>query len=186
MLLPVSLGGGGADIVTFNRVIEAIAAADASTGLVHGAVAGELACRRLSRSEIAREVFGAPEAIVAWGPPGGLDQGASGRRRLPRRPANGGSRAAAPMPPGWAAIRRSTSATASRASMPAGRPVMRTMIFRPAQATIHDTWHVIGLRGTASNDYEVADLFVPRAVHAPGATQARTGASRGRSTTSRC
>jgi alkylation response protein AidB-like acyl-CoA dehydrogenase len=45
----------------------------------------------------------------------------------------------------------------------AGRPVMRTMIFRPDKATIHDTWHVIGLRGTASNDYEVKDLFVPEA-----------------------
>jgi alkylation response protein AidB-like acyl-CoA dehydrogenase len=45
----------------------------------------------------------------------------------------------------------------------AGRPVMRTMIFRPAQAKIHDTWHTIGLRGTASHDYEVADLFVPEA-----------------------
>ena len=35
------------------------------------------------------------------------------------------------------------------------------MIFRPQQATIHDTWHTIGLRGTATNDYEVTDLFVP-------------------------
>src|ERR1700691_4002612 len=31
MLLPVSLGGGAADIVEFNQVIETIAAADAST-----------------------------------------------------------------------------------------------------------------------------------------------------------
>ncbi len=31
MLLPVSLGGGAADIVAFNQVIETVAAADAST-----------------------------------------------------------------------------------------------------------------------------------------------------------
>ena len=30
MLLPVSLGGGAVDLVTFNQVVEAIAAADAS------------------------------------------------------------------------------------------------------------------------------------------------------------
>src|SRR5262249_56217705 len=42
----------------------------------------------------------------------------------------------------------------------AGRPLSRTMLFRPAEATIHDTWQVMGLRGTASNDYEVTDLFV--------------------------
>src|SRR5262249_34099154 len=34
------------------------------------------------------------------------------------------------------------------------------MLFPREQANIKDTWHVIGLRGTASNDYEVADLFV--------------------------
>ena len=41
-----------------------------------------------------------------------------------------------------------------------GNPVNRTMLFRREQANIKDTWHVIGLRGTASNDYEVVDLFV--------------------------
>ena len=42
-------------------------------------------------------------------------------------------------------------------------PVNRTMLFRKEQADIKDSWHVIGLRGTASNDYEVADLFVREA-----------------------
>jgi alkylation response protein AidB-like acyl-CoA dehydrogenase len=42
-----------------------------------------------------------------------------------------------------------------------GRPVDRTLLFRKEQATIKDPWHVMGLRGTASNDYEVTDLFVP-------------------------
>jgi len=41
-----------------------------------------------------------------------------------------------------------------------GNPINRTMLFPREQANIKDTWHVIGLRGTASNDYEVADLFV--------------------------
>jgi alkylation response protein AidB-like acyl-CoA dehydrogenase len=35
------------------------------------------------------------------------------------------------------------------------------MLFRKEKATIHDIWHVVGLRGTQSNDYEVRNLFVP-------------------------
>src|SRR5262245_63302031 len=41
-----------------------------------------------------------------------------------------------------------------------GNPVNRTMLFRREQANIKDTWHVIGLRGTTSKDYEVVDLYV--------------------------
>ena len=37
------------------------------------------------------------------------------------------------------------------------------MLFRKEQATFHDIWHVLGLRGTGSNGYEVRDLFVPEA-----------------------
>ena len=73
MLLPASLGGGAADLVTFNQVIETVAAADASTGLVPGAGGWRARMRRASSiREIAREVFGAPDALVAWGPPAGL------------------------------------------------------------------------------------------------------------------
>jgi alkylation response protein AidB-like acyl-CoA dehydrogenase len=37
------------------------------------------------------------------------------------------------------------------------------MFFPKAKAKITDTWQVIGLRGTGSDDYEVSDLFVPEA-----------------------
>ena len=40
---------------------------------------------------------------------------------------------------------------------------MRTMLFRKEKATFNDIWHVLGLRGTGSNAYEVNDLFVPEA-----------------------
>jgi alkylation response protein AidB-like acyl-CoA dehydrogenase len=47
---------------------------------------------------------------------------------------------------------------------PNGKPLdQRTMLFPRAQATITDTWQVIGLRGTGSDDYAVTDLFVPEA-----------------------
>lgn len=43
-----------------------------------------------------------------------------------------------------------------------GNPTYRVVAFPQSAATIHDTWHVAGLRGTGSHDYEVRDLFVPR------------------------
>src|SRR5262249_54525729 len=72
MLLPVSLGGGAVDLVTFNQVVEAIAAADASPAwCLAQAVASSHAAGFLD-PEIAREVFGAPDALLAWGPPAGV------------------------------------------------------------------------------------------------------------------
>src|SRR5262249_4709871 len=43
-----------------------------------------------------------------------------------------------------------------------GAPEVRLMIFPTSAAEIIDTWHVGGLRGTGSQDYRVADLFVPQ------------------------
>jgi len=42
-----------------------------------------------------------------------------------------------------------------------GAPERRTLLFPAASAAMHDVWHVIGLRGTGSDSFTVADLFVP-------------------------
>jgi alkylation response protein AidB-like acyl-CoA dehydrogenase len=46
---------------------------------------------------------------------------------------------------------------------PDGSPVVRTLLFPIAAATVSDVWNVLGLRGTGSDSYAVTDLFVPRA-----------------------
>ena len=46
---------------------------------------------------------------------------------------------------------------------PDGAPVVRTLLFPIAAATVTDVWHVMGLRATGSDTYAVKDLFVPRA-----------------------
>ena len=38
---------------------------------------------------------------------------------------------------------------------------IRTLLFPKSSATMVDIWHTLGLRGTASNEYVVKDLFVP-------------------------
>ena len=35
-----------------------------------------------------------------------------------------------------------------------------SVLFEGAQATLLDTWHTIGLRGTASDSYSIEDVFV--------------------------
>src|SRR5712691_11719681 len=42
-----------------------------------------------------------------------------------------------------------------------GRPTIRTLLFPAREATLIDTWNPIGLRGTGSDSYSVADVFVP-------------------------
>jgi alkylation response protein AidB-like acyl-CoA dehydrogenase len=41
-------------------------------------------------------------------------------------------------------------------------PDSRMLMFPRRDATVHDTWNVIGLSGTGSHDMEVDDLLVPR------------------------
>jgi len=42
-----------------------------------------------------------------------------------------------------------------------GAPDTRMMVFPAADATLLDTWHVMGLKGTGSGDFEVMDILVP-------------------------
>ena len=44
---------------------------------------------------------------------------------------------------------------------PDGAPVTRTLLLPADMGTIHDTWSVVGMRGTGSKDFVVEDQFVP-------------------------
>jgi alkylation response protein AidB-like acyl-CoA dehydrogenase len=161
MLLPASFGGGAADIVAFNQVIETIAAADASTAWCLAQQVASTQAAGFLDPAVAREIFAAPGGAVAWGPPAGAkavvtDGGyiVNGKWRF----ASGSGHC--PWIGGHCAV---IEADGKPRLDGHGRPVMRTMLFRKEQATFHDIWHVIGLRGTGSNGYEVRDLFVPAA-----------------------
>ena len=47
---------------------------------------------------------------------------------------------------------------------PTGTPMTRIFWVPAESATILDTWHVLGLRGTGSHDFSLADVFVPAAI----------------------
>lgn len=53
---------------------------------------------------------------------------------------------------------------------PNGAPDIRFMIFPTSAVEIIDNWHVAGLRGTGSCDFQVSDLFVPEEHATPAFT----------------
>ena len=46
--------------------------------------------------------------------------------------------------------------------LPNGAPDIRMMVFPASEAELHDTWQVMGLKGTGSGDIEVKDILVPK------------------------
>ena len=70
LLQPRSLGGAELDPVTYLELVEQIAILDVSTGwCVEQANGCSMIAAFLDR-EVAREIFGPPDGIVAWGPVG--------------------------------------------------------------------------------------------------------------------
>lgn len=149
MLQPRSIGGAELKPSVFARVTEAIAAADGSTGWV---VCQSNGCSMSSAyldPRVAKEIFGTVDGILAWGPAGG----AAEAERVPGGYCISGT---------WRFASGSQNATWLGAHMKvAGSTEIRTMLFPKSSIEMVDIWHTLGLRGTASNEYVVKDLFVP-------------------------
>jgi alkylation response protein AidB-like acyl-CoA dehydrogenase len=160
LLLPRSLGGAELLPAQYIPIIERIAEIDASTAWCINQNAGCSMTAALLAPEIAREIFGGPRGILAWGPGPGEARVASGGYRVTAS---------------WSFASGSQHATWLGCHVPIveadgkprlrgdGTPVVRTMLFPKSSTKFTDIWHTIGLRGTASNQYEVNDLFVPEA-----------------------
>lgn len=158
LLLPELYGGAELHPAVYVQVIEEIASHDASTAWCLGQGCGCAISASLVEPEIAREVWGPQDAVVAWGPPGGSAM-----------PVEGGFRVTG----NWSFASGSHHATWLGAHIPMrgadgemlrhpdGSSVFRTMLFPKPSATMTDIWHVIGLRGTGSDNWAVTDLFVP-------------------------
>jgi alkylation response protein AidB-like acyl-CoA dehydrogenase len=157
LLLPRAFDGEELDPATYVQVVEAIASGDGSTAWCMNQGTGCSMTAAYLEPRIAREVFGNPRDVLAWG---------QGKTR------------AVKVPGGWRVTGTSHFASGSRHStwlgmhcptfeadgtprrLPDGTAFERTMLFRREIATITDPWHVLGLRGTGSDTYAVDDLFV--------------------------
>ena len=69
LLLPRSIGGAELDLPSFVRVIEILAAGDASVAWCVGQGGGCAIAAAYLAPEIAREIFGDRQAVLSWGPP---------------------------------------------------------------------------------------------------------------------
>jgi len=159
LLLPRALGGDELDPAGLAQVTEIIAAADASTAWCIGQAAGCAMTAAFLAPDVARRIFGPSHAVLAWG------AGAQGKATA----VDGGYRVTGH----WAfasglhnatwlgAHSKVFEADGSPRLRPDGRQAERTALLARDKARVLDVWSVMGLQGTGSDSYEVADFFVP-------------------------
>lgn len=145
-------------------VFEALARGDPACGWVAfiGATTGTLLAR-MSDAAV-KEIFAVPETLITGvvAPHGRAEIVDGGFRVNGRWPWGSGSENAHWISGGCVLTQDGEPLTTS-----SGAPRTHLLFFRAADVESLDTWHVSGLRGTGSTDYEVRDLFVPTA-HASG------------------
>jgi indole-3-acetate monooxygenase len=163
LLLPRSFDGFETDPITFFHVIEAISKGDASTAWCLSQAGGCAMSAAYLDPAVAREIFGDdPRAVLAWGP----------GPRVRAIECEGGYKVTGV----WAfasGCRHATwlgaacpiwQADGSPRLGPRGRQLERTMLVRASEVEWTDIWNVVGLRGTASDQFALNDFFV-RADH---------------------
>jgi indole-3-acetate monooxygenase len=162
LLLPRSFDGIETDPVTFFHVTETIAQADASTAWCLCQAGGCSMAAAYLDLPVAHEVFADPRAVLAWGP--GLKPRAI--------ECEGGYRVTGV----WSFVSGGRHATWLGAHCPVfaadgaprrdanGAQIERTMLVRSGDVAWTDVWNTVGLRGTASDQFALNDVFV-RADH---------------------
>ncbi|MEZ5854675.1 MAG: acyl-CoA dehydrogenase family protein [Hyphomicrobiaceae bacterium] len=151
MLKTKAVGGMELKPSIFAEVTETFAAVDASTAWVVCQSNGCSTSSAYLEPSVAREIFAHRDGILAWGPPSST---------VEATPVDGGYRITGK----WRFLSGSQNATWLGAHVKiAGTKETKTFLYPKSKATFHDIWHTLGLRGTASNEYSVNDLFVPHA-----------------------
>ena len=158
LTLPRLLGGAELPIALLAQVTETIATADASTAWCLGQAFGCAMSAAFLDEAPARQVFGPRDAVLAWGAGNeGKAIVTEGGYRITGtwRFASGGKHAT--WFGGHCRVYDGDGSPRLRAD---GVQVTRTALFPRTVASISDDWYVMGLRGTRSEGYSVADLFV--------------------------
>lgn len=159
-LLPRAFGGEETDPVTFFRMMEVIAGADASVGWCVGQASGCSMAAAYLDPATAREIYADPRAVIAWGMGNGVAQVVEGGFQVEGawRFASGSRHAT------WVGAHcKVRERDGSMRRDAGGELIERTMLFRRDDLAWTDDWQVVGLRGTGSDSYAVRDAFVPDA-----------------------
>lgn len=159
-LVPASYGGLEANPVEAARSVEEVAAADASAGWCVMLAAQTAAFSGLLPEDAAREIYGDGGIVAGTARPIGraiaVSEPSAGYIVSGRWPFASGSSHA-----DWFMGECVVYDGEEPRRDEEGNNVTRAVFVRRPEVTVHDTWHTTGLRGTASNDFSIENVFVP-------------------------
>ena len=159
MLLPAWLNGAALDPLTYTSVVEEIARYDASTAWCVNQGSGCSMVAGYLDPAVARQIFGNPDGVLAWGPSPGATAVVVQDGYILNYKASfaSGSRHATSL----GANCRVYEADGKPRVRADGHHELRTFMFPKSHVEICKDWNTVGLRGTGSDSYVAQDLFVP-------------------------
>lgn len=159
MVVPHAYGGLQVTARTLTETIEALAEANASAAWCAMIAATTGLNAAYMDPEFATEIYGPPDAITGgvFAPMGkaidmGTDYSVTGRWQW----ASGSANCT------WLCGGCMIVEDGELQRLPNGMPNNRMMLFPASEVTLHDTWHVAGLKGTGSGDMSVDGTRVPK------------------------
>lgn len=155
--VPRAIGGEEASPLEFMRAIEAVSTADGSAGWCAMVGIGNNVAAGYMSEEGARDVFADPTAPLAGiaAPAGTATPVDGGVRVSGRWPFASGISHARWLWAGCLVMQDGAP------RLTAHGPEIVHVCIPVSDVEVHDTWHVSGLCGTASNDFSADDVFVP-------------------------
>ena len=159
LYVPRSMGGPETDPITAYQAVEEVSISDGSAGWCCFVSSGVSIYAGWVPPSLGRNLFGDPPDLRIAGSfrPEGTARAVEGGYRV-----NGhwnfasGIRHAS-----WLFFNCAVLDDNGPRLLEDGSPASRMMMMPPHEATVHDNWSGMGLRGTGSNDFSVDDRFVP-------------------------
>jgi alkylation response protein AidB-like acyl-CoA dehydrogenase len=161
LLMPRTNQGIETDPITFFHVIETIARADASTAWCLSQAGGCAMTAAYLDLPVAQEIFGDARSVLAWGPGPRVKavectvDGVKGYRVTGTWAFASGGRHAT-----WLGAHCPVFREDGSPRIENGKQVERTLLVPASVVTWTDIWDVVGLRGTASDQFSLSDHFV--------------------------
>ncbi len=160
MMTPKTYGGLELSAREFVEGVERIARANASAGWCSMIACTTSMNAAYMAPDMAAEIYASPMTITGgvFAPMGRAEVEGDGYRVTGRWQWGSGSANCS-----WLAGGCMVFEKGEMKRLPSGAPDQRMMVFPASDATLHDTWHVMGLKGTGSGDLSVDGIFVPKA-----------------------
>ncbi len=157
-LVPTAYGGHEMSLLTAVKLYEEFSRIDSAAGWITSNSGGISTFGMMFSAQANRELYADPRAMFAggWFPPGRAEVVPGGYRVTGQWAFGSGCDYA-----NWLTGQVLVWHNGAPQIGSDGKPVALIIFFPAKAATIIDTWHTLGMRGTGSNDVRIEDLFVP-------------------------